>query len=82
MDKRVVGTLLGIAGVLLWFMPWMAFSMGEMEFHQTGSHIGGIAYLLLLSSLAYAVLSWVAQPMPRVIVAALSAMARSRSSIP
>ena len=25
--------------------------MGEMEFHQTGSHIGGIAYVLLMSSL-------------------------------
>ena len=74
MDKRVVGTLLGIAGVLLWFMPWMEFSMGEMDFYRTGSHIGGIAYLLLLSSLAYAVLSWVAQPMPRIIVAALSTL--------
>ena len=61
MDKRVVGTLLGIAVVLLWFMPWMEFSVGDMEFYRTGSHIGGIAYLLLMSSLAYAVLSWVAQ---------------------
>jgi hypothetical protein len=59
MDKRVVGTLLGIAGMLLWFMPWMAFSMGEMDFHRTGSHIGGIAYVLLMSSLASAILSWV-----------------------
>lgn len=29
MDKRVVGTLQGIAGMLLWFMPWMEFSMVE-----------------------------------------------------
>ena len=50
MDKRVVGTLLGIAGMLLWFMPWMEFSMGDMDFYRTGSHIGGIAYLLLLSN--------------------------------
>lgn len=74
MDKRVVGTLLGIAGVLLWFMPWMAFSMGDMDFHQTGSHIGGIAYVLLMSSLASAILSWVPQPVPRIIVAALSTL--------
>lgn len=46
MDKRVVGTLLGIAGILLWFMPWTQFSMGEMEFARTGSHVGGIAYEL------------------------------------
>jgi hypothetical protein len=74
MDKRVVGTLLGIAGVLLWFMPWMAFSMGDMDFHRTGSHVGGIAYVLLMSSLASAVLSWVLQPVPRIIVAALSVL--------
>ncbi len=69
MDKRVVGTLLGIAGMLLWFMPWTEFSMGDMDFYRTGSHIGGIAYILLMSSLAYAVLSWVPQPVPRIIVA-------------
>lgn len=74
MDKRAVGTLLGIAGILLWFMPWAQFSMGEMAFAQTGSHVGGIAYVLLMSSLAYAVLSWVPQPVPRIIVAALSTL--------
>jgi len=74
MDKRVVGTLLGIAGMLLWFMPWTEFSMGNMDFYRTGSHIGGIAYVLLMSSLAYAVLSWVPQPVPRIIVAALSTL--------
>lgn len=33
MDKRVVGTLLGIAGMLLWFMPWTEFSMGDLAFY-------------------------------------------------
>ncbi|MBS0348022.1 MAG: hypothetical protein JSR69_16355 [Proteobacteria bacterium] len=74
MDKRVVGTLLGIAGMLLWFMPWTEFSMGDMDFYRTGSHVGGIAYILLMSSLASAVLSWVPQPVPRIIVAALSTL--------
>jgi len=74
MDKRVVGTLLGIAGMLLWFMPWTEFSMGDMDFYRTGSHIGGVAYVLLMSSLASAVLSWVPQPVPRIIVAALSTL--------
>ena len=74
MDKRVVGTLLGIAGMLLWFMPWTEFSMGDMDFYRTGSHIGGIAYVLLMSSLASAILSWVPQPVPRIIVAALSTL--------
>ncbi|MDY0040972.1 MAG: hypothetical protein RBS57_11740 [Desulforhabdus sp.] len=77
MDKRIVGTLLGIAGILLWFMPWTQFSIGEMEFARTGSHVGGIAYVLLMSSLAYAVLSWVTEPVPRIIVAALSTLLSS-----
>ena len=33
---------------------------------------GGIAYLLLLSSLAYAVLSWIEQHVPRIIAASLA----------
>ena len=74
MDKRVVGTLMGITNMLLWFMPWTEFTLGEMAFYRTGSHIGGIAYLLLLSSLAYAMLSWAPQPAPRIIVAGLSTM--------
>lgn len=37
MDKRVVGTLMGIAGMLLWFMPWTEFTLGEMAFYRTGS---------------------------------------------
>jgi hypothetical protein len=62
MDSRVKGVLLGVAGVILWFMPLMAWKeefMGQvMDMYRAGHHIGGIAYLLLLSSLAFAILSW------------------------
>ena len=74
MDKRVVGTLLGIAGMLLWFMPWMAFSMGDMEFHRTGSHIGGIAYVLSHKLNRSTGNRPPPQPVPRIIVAALSVL--------
>ena len=35
MDKRVIGTLLGIAGMLLWFMPWTEFSMQCSQLNAT-----------------------------------------------
>lgn len=65
MDKKVVGTLLGVAGVILWFMPLAYVDLGSfagvfhgMQWHQAGHHIGGIAYLLLISSAVYAAGSW------------------------
>ncbi len=74
MDKRVVGTLLGIGGMWLWFMPWRQFSIEAFDFNQTGSHMGGVAYMLLMSSFAYAVLAWLPQPVPRIIVAAVATL--------
>lgn len=62
MEERTKGVLLGVAGIVLWFAPmtqWDGNFMGEMTtLHQAGHHIGGVAYLLLLASAAYAVLSW------------------------
>lgn len=74
MDKRVVGTLLGIGGMWLWFMPWRQFSIEAFDFYQTGSHMGGVAYMLLMSSFAYAVLAWLPQPVPRIIVASVATL--------
>lgn len=76
MDSKVKGVLLGVAGVILWFMPlaaWQQEFMGQtMSVHQAGHHIGGIAYLLLLSSIAYAVLSWFEQHQLRIIAASIA----------
>jgi hypothetical protein len=76
MDNKVKGVLLGVAGVILWFMPLAAWDqefMGQlMTMHQAGHHIGGIAYLLLLSSLAYAALSWLEQHQLRIIAAGIA----------
>ncbi|KKA45900.1 hypothetical protein [Salinivibrio sp. KP-1] len=62
MNRRTKGVLLGVAGVIFWFMPWVYVNMSNfmggkflgMEMYQAGHHVGGIAYLLLLSSAAYA----------------------------
>jgi hypothetical protein len=67
MKNKVIGTILGVIGMLLWFMPFVYVEFMGMKAHQTGQHIGGIAYLLLISSIAYAVLSWLEQHTPRII---------------
>lgn len=76
MDNKVKGVLLGVAGIILWFMPLAAWDqqfMGQsMTMHQAGHHIGGIAYLLLLSSIAYAALSWFEQHQLRIIAAGIA----------
>ena len=59
MNSKIKGVLLGIAGVILWFMPLVYVDFGELgQGFQTGYYIGGIAYLLLLSSGLYAIFSW------------------------
>lgn len=72
MNCKIIGTILGVVGVLLWFMPIAYVSFMDADAYQAGNHIGGIAYLLLLASLAYAVLSWIEQHVPRIIAASVA----------
>jgi len=76
MDKRIIGVTIGVAGIFLWFMPlasWTENFMGSnINVFQAGYHIGGIAYLLLLSMLAYSVLSWFKLHSLRIVAGALS----------
>lgn len=72
MNGKLVGTILGVIGAFLWFMPLANIEFMDMNVHQSGNHIGGIAYLLLLASLAYSVLSWLGQHIPRIIAASLA----------
>lgn len=73
MDRKVIGTLVGVAGVLLWFMPMAYIDFMGTVGYQAGNHIGGIAYLLLISSAAYAALSWREQHSLRIIAASVAA---------
>ncbi len=72
MNGKILGTILVVVGVLLWFMPLAHVNFMGMNAYQAGNHIGGIAYLLLFASLAYAVLSWMEQHVPRIIAASLA----------
>jgi len=72
MNPKIVGTVLGIIAVFLWFMPLANVKFMGMAVYQAGNHIGGIAYLLLLASFAYVILSWMEQHVPRIIAASVA----------
>ncbi|MBU5611666.1 hypothetical protein [Geomonas azotofigens] len=72
MDHKTKGVVLGLAGVILWFMPLANFGFMGLDIYQAGSHIGGISYLLLAASAAYAVLSWFEQHQLRIIAASIA----------
>jgi hypothetical protein len=74
MNEKLIGTLLGVAGVLLWFMPLAHIDLMGVEGYQSGATVGGISYLLVLSSLAYAFLSSIEQQVPRVITASIASV--------
>ncbi|WP_353684562.1 hypothetical protein V4D30_01865 [Thermodesulfovibrio sp. 3907-1M] len=76
MDRRIIGVILGVAGIFLWFMPlvsWEERFFGNIvNLYQTGYHIGGIAYLLLVSLFSYAALSWLKMHQLRIVAAGVS----------
>lgn len=76
MDNKLIGVLLGVAGIVLWFMPLASWEQEFMRqtviIHQAGHHLGGIAYLLLISSVAYATLSWFEQHQLRIIAGSIA----------
>ncbi|GFO66153.1 hypothetical protein M1B72_01065 [Geomonas paludis] len=72
MDHKTKGVVLGLAGVILWFMPLVNFGFMGIDIYQTGSQVAGISYLLLAASAGYAVLSWFEQHQLRIIAAGIA----------
>lgn len=71
MNSKIVGVILGVTGMLLWFAPLVyygsrAWSDG-IGAPYAGDKIGGIAYVLLLASIAYSALSWLEQHALRIV---------------
>lgn len=69
MNTKVVGAVLGAIGLFLWFQPFVMLGGG---YWQSGQHIGGIAYLLLIAMAAYSVLSWMELHVPQMIASGLA----------
>ena len=72
MDHKTKGMLLGVAGMVLWFMPLVR--SGFFGFYLSGQHIGSIAHLLFASSIAYAASSWFEQHQLRIIAGSVAAV--------
>jgi len=76
MNRKILGVIIGVIGIILWFMPlvsWQQEFMGNyVNLYQAGYHIGGIAYLLLLAMFAYAVFSWLQLHELRMIAGAVA----------
>lgn len=68
----MMGVLLGVGGLIFWFTPFVYVEFMGVDAYQSGQHIGGIAYLLLLASIAYAALSWIEQYQLAVVAASVA----------
>lgn len=75
MNAKVVGLVLGVLGLFLWFMPWAQWQhefRGEtIDAFQAGPHVGGIAYLVLVATTAYSAAAWKEQPTLQIVSAAV-----------
>jgi len=80
MTGKTIGAILGVAALLLWFMPLVHLHLGgdfeEMmpggvNLVQSGQNIGGMAYLMLAAAVAIAYFSWSASRIPLLIAAGL-----------
>ena len=74
MINKVFGTILGTLAIILWFMPMNYVSMMGMDMYQAGNHLGGIAYVVLACSFAYALMSWTTLHIPRIIVSVVATL--------
>jgi len=78
MKRQILGVIIGVIGMFLWFMPLVSWEEKAIledytyTVYQTGYHIGGIAYLLLFSTFAYAAFSWLKIHPLRIISAAVA----------
>lgn len=71
MNTRVVAVILGLVMLVGWFFPLVNFIGFAGQMYQTGEHIGGVSYLILVAGTAYAILIWIKQYQPAAIAAGL-----------
>ncbi|QXE90200.1 hypothetical protein [Geomonas subterranea] len=69
MKTKMIGVALGVAGVVLWFMPMAKVGINV---YVAGREVGNISYILVVCSLAYAIFSFFELHKLRVIAATVS----------
>ncbi len=58
MDSKVIGAVLAALSAYFFYQPFVRINH---IFYQSGEHIGGISYALLLLPIAFAAANWVKQ---------------------
>ncbi|MBU5611665.1 hypothetical protein [Geomonas azotofigens] len=69
MKGKAIGAALGVAGMVLWFMPLVKVGFNV---YVAGRQIGNISYILVVCSLAYTIASFFELHRLRVIAATIS----------
>lgn len=69
MRGKAIGVALGIVGMVLWFMPLVKVGFNV---YAAGRQIGNVSYLLVVSSVVYALFSFFQLHKLRVIAATVS----------
>jgi predicted membrane protein len=74
MTKKNIDVMLCVASIFCWFLPFYSISgmfgmANNVEYYQSGEHIKGIAYLMLIAPVAFAYFSWTANSQLKLIAA-------------
>ena len=69
---KVTASAMGILACFLWFAPIRYVNFMNVDMYQTGMHIGGWAWLIILCAFAYACLAWTPLHAARILVAGTS----------
>ncbi|GFO66154.1 hypothetical protein M1B72_01070 [Geomonas paludis] len=69
MRGKAIGVALGVAGMVLWFMPLVKVGFNV---YAAGRQIGHVSYILMVCSLAYAIFSFFDLHKLRAIAATIS----------
>lgn len=64
--KQIIDISLCVASLLFWFQPFNSVSFGSYDMlniygyqmYQSGEHLGGMAYLMLIAPVAFGYFSW------------------------
>lgn len=59
-NRKTSGVVFGVLGLVLWFKPFIIFQFNPNDpFYKTGLEMGGMSYLLIVGSVAFAIFSWI-----------------------
>lgn len=65
---KTIACAIGLVACFLWFMPMRYVTYMNIDMYQSGMHIGGWAWLIILCVFAYTCLAWTPLHAARMVV--------------